>query len=270
MSYAIVGSNGNFSRQLQELVKNEKFTTINKNIYSEWHKSNSQLVSTLESAIQEFNCKFLINTVGIVSKNSSVENTQYWNFSFPLHLYQICQDLNLIFVTLGSIHENITGMCTSNPYLESKKSLEQLLSKNSFNNSIHFQFHTWYGGRQVHSEMFLGQIINSIKNKTIFNMSDGEQIREYHHIEDDVKCALSVLRHENVGSYAINHGESFSLKEIACSIFSFFDCDNLLKLNQVSPPKFEIRERNILQLHISDCEFRPTMEGLIDYVKENI
>jgi hypothetical protein len=30
-------------------------------------------------------------------------------------------------VTLGSIHENILEMCIDNPYLESKKELEQFL-----------------------------------------------------------------------------------------------------------------------------------------------
>ena len=173
-------------------------------------------------------------------------------------------------MTLGSIHETIQEMCTDNPYLESKKELEQFLVKNNFVNSAHFQIHTWYGGQNLQPEMFLGQIINSLKNKTIFNMSDGKQVREYHHVFDDATCMLKNLKNAVGGIHVISHGERLSLKEIAYGIFQYFDCMDLLDLNKIAPPRFEVKDESDLGLKISQCEFRPTMKGLIDYIEKNI
>ena len=270
MSYLIVGANGNFSLQLQEILRTDNPIVLDRNLYSDWENYNSKLMSKVASINEEFDLKYLINTVGIISKNYSADFIKYWNYLFPKHLYQICQELNLTLVTLGSIHETIEEMCTDNPYLESKKELEQFLVKNSFVNSVHFQIHTWYGGRNLQPEMFLGQIINSLKNKTIFNMSDGKQVREYHHVFDDATCMLKNLKNAVGGVHAISHGERLSLKEIACGIFQHFDCKDLLDLNKIAPPRFEVRDESDLELKISQCEFRPTMKGLIDYIEKNI
>lgn len=270
MSYIIVGANGNFSLQLQEFLRTDNPIVFDRNLYSDWENHNSKFISKVASISEEFGLKYLINTVGIISKNYSADFIKYWNFLFPQHLYQICRELNLTLVTLGSFHETIKEMCTDNPYLESKKELEQFLVKNNFENSAHFQFHTWYGGRNIQPEMFLGQIINSLKNKTIFNMSDGKQVREYHHVFDDATCMLKILRNAVDGKYAISHGERLSLKEIAYGIFQYFNCEDLLNLNKIEPLRFEVRNENFLDLKISQCEFRPTMRGLIDYVEKNI
>ena len=118
--------------------------------------------------------------------------------------------------------------------------------------------------------MFLGQIINSLKNKTIFNMSDGKQVREYHHVFDDATCMLKNLKNTVNGIHSISHGERLSLKEIAYGIFQYFNCEDLLNLNKIEPPRFDVRNESNLELKISHCEFRPTMKGLIDYIEKNI
>ena len=173
-------------------------------------------------------------------------------------------------MTLGSIHETIQEMCTDNPYLESKKELEQFLVKNNFVNSVHFQIHTWYGGQKLQPEMFLGQIINSLKNKTIFNMSDGKQVREYQHVFDDATCMLKNLKNTVNGIHAISHEERLSLKEIAYGVFQNFNCEDLLNLNKIEPPRFDVRNESNLELKISQCEFRPTMKALVNYIEKNI
>jgi nucleoside-diphosphate-sugar epimerase len=270
MSFLVVGTNGNFSTQLQETARIDRSLIIDKSVYGNWENKNYTLISKITSASEVYELKYLINTVGIISKNFSNDFITYWNYLFPKHLYQICQDLNLTLVTLGSIHETVPEMCVNNPYLESKKKLEQFLAKNNFMNSAHFQFHTWYGGRNVNYEMFLGQIINALKNKTVFKMSDGKQIREYHHISDDATCVIRNLEKEIRGSYGISHGEKLSLEEIARKLFTHFGSESLLNLNSSISPKFEIRKETDLNLDISEARFRPTMEGLIDYVEKNI
>jgi nucleoside-diphosphate-sugar epimerase len=270
MSFLIIGANGNFSLQLQEILMVNDSMIINKDVYGDWENFDSKLHNRVAEISQKFNLRYLINTVGIVSKRYSPDFSRNWNFLFPKYLYNICQELGLILVTLGSIHENIPKMCRGNPYLESKKELEQFLRKDNFENSVHFQIHTWYGGRRVHPEMFLGQIIDSVKNKTVFDMSDGRQLREYHHVFDDAVCLLKTLQKDVRGAQTISHGEIFTLAEIAFGIFQYFGCEDLLKLDMIKSKSFDVRDKSYLMQGNSNCSFRPTMKGLIEYVEKNV
>jgi hypothetical protein len=270
MSFLIIGANGNFSSQLQEISMVDNSMVINKDLYGNWGDDDSKLHNRIADISQKFNLRYLINTVGIVSKKYSPDFIRYWNFLFPQHLYNVCQDLGLILVTLGSIHETVPKMCINNPYLESKKELEQFLIKKDFENSVHFQIHTWYGGRKVHPEMFLGQIIDSVKNKTVFNMSDGKQLREYHHVFDDAVCLIDNLHKGLKGSQTISHGEILALEDIALGIFQYFGCAELLKLGTIKTERFDVKDNSYLVQSNSNCKFRPTMEGLFEYVQKNI
>ena len=111
MSYLIVGANGNFSLQLQEILCTDNPIVLDRKLYSDWENHNSKLISKFASISEEFDIKYLINTVGIISKNYSADFIMYWNYLFPKYLYQICQELHLTLVTLGSIHETIQEMC---------------------------------------------------------------------------------------------------------------------------------------------------------------
>jgi len=270
MTLLIVGANGNFSLALQEILGEKNYRIIDKNLYGDWENSESKLTSVIRKHIDQYNTKYLLNTVGIISKNCDPEFVNYWNYCFPVHLYQICENLNLTLVTLGSVHENIPDMPTGNPYLESKKSLEQFLVSKAFRNSLHFQFHTWYGGKHVNPEMFLGQLITSIRGGRIFKMSSGDQLREYHHVIDDATCVLTYFENGMSGTHSISHGELFTLEEIARKLFRHFNCENLLKLNQFSSPKIEVTNKMALPVDNVKTKFRPTMEGLIEYVAKNI
>jgi nucleoside-diphosphate-sugar epimerase len=270
MSFLIIGAKGNFSSQLQEILMVNESMVINKDVYGDWENFDSKLHYRVADISQKFNLRYLINTVGIVSKSYSPDFIRHWNFLFPEYLYNICQELGLILVTLGSIHENIPKMCRGNPYLESKKELEQFLRKKNFENSVHFQLHTLYGGQRVHPEMFLGQIIDSVKNKTVFNMSDGTQLREYHHVFDDAVCLLNTLRNNIRGAQTISHGEIFTLAEIAFGVFQYFGCEELLKLDMIKTPRLDVRDKGFFVQRNSSCSFRPTMKGLFEYVEKNI
>jgi hypothetical protein len=270
MSFLIIGANGNFSSWLQEILMVNNSMVINRDMYRDWETSDSTLYNCVADISQKYNSRYLVNTVGIVSKKYPPDFIRYWNYLFPQYLYNMCKDLGLILVTLGSVHETIPEMCRNNPYLESKRELEGFLKEKDFENSVHFQIHTWYGGRKVHPEMFLGQIIDSVKNKTVFDMSDGRQLREYHHIFDDAVCISRNLNNDVRGVHNISHGEIFTLAEIASGIFQHFGCEELLKLDMINNARFDVRDKKYFVQSTSDCKFRPTMKGLIEYVEKNI
>jgi hypothetical protein len=79
MSFLVVGTNGNFSTQLQETARIDRSLIIDKSVYGNWENKNYTLISKIASAKEEYDLKYLINTVGIISKNYSNDFIKYWN-----------------------------------------------------------------------------------------------------------------------------------------------------------------------------------------------
>jgi hypothetical protein len=268
MKFIIIGAFGNFSLQLQKILSPSEYVVIGHESYRDGNGFNLDLKKDLYRLKNNEESQYLINTVGVISKNYSLDYVDYWNYKFPRFLHELCQELNMTLITLGSVHENYDGMVLNNKYLGSKLKLKEYLSEKCFTNAIHFQFHTWYGGHRVHSEMFLGQVIHSIKNNTVFKLHEGNRIREYHHIYDDAKCFLKTISKGANDCNVISHGEHLTLSYISQAIFSFFNCDdNLDSSNSSILSKQDI---NYFDFGISNCSFRPTIGGLIDYVKTQI
>jgi nucleoside-diphosphate-sugar epimerase len=204
----------------------------------------------------------------VISKLAKYKEIMLWNYEFPRYLYTLCQQTGLKLITLGSVHENYPQLLSSNLYLQSKFKLKEFLVKKDFKDSLHFQFHTWYGGNKVHEQMFLGQIINSIRHRSVFKLNSGDQKREYHHIEDDAKCLLKTLLKRSVGCFEISHGQPVTLRDISNSIFSFFNCEDYLQI--ADSPILAEYDINYDVFKTSNCAFRPTIEGLINYVQTKI
>lgn len=268
MKSIIIGSSGNFSLQLQQLVTPENCLIIGKDKY----KNGLEINLDLENHIAQINSsgefEYLVNTVGVISKVANYKEIMLWNYEFPKYLYRVCQQTGLKLITLGSVHENYSQLLPNNLYLQSKFKLKEFLDNKDFKDSIHFQFHTWYGGDKIHEQMFLGQVINSIKHRSIFKLNSGDQKREYHHIEDDAKCLLKTLLKSSIGCYEISHGQPITLRDISNSIFSFFNCEDYLQISE-SPILAEYYI-NYDVFTKSNCTFRPTIEGMISYVQTKI
>lgn len=270
MKLLVIGSNGNFSIQLQNTAKNYISHIVNQDVYAGWDKKTSRLKTEIIKASRELKFCYIVNCVGVISKKHTKDYSMHWNFLFPKYLHQIAKELNLALVTLGSIQENFPEICFGNSYLESKLKLQQYLAKEDSASYCHLQFHTWYGGSKVHPEMFLGQIIASIKFNKEFNISDGNQIREYHHIADDAECVLNFLNKCGLGTHHISHGQRYTLSLIATSIFKFFNCEHLLKISHIPSSISDLRAPLNFPDGITKYSFRPTMEGLFDYIAKNI
>ena len=128
------------------------------------------------------------------------------NAEFPARLFQtLCQHSKddegffqiLRFITIGSVLENREDIGHINPYIHSKaqllRSWQRLSSKAPFA-WLHVQLHTLYGGGEPHPFMFLGQMLAALKKRQPFPMSEGIQLREYHHVEDISESLLAVQR----------------------------------------------------------------------------
>lgn len=119
--------------------------------------------------------------------------------------------------------------------------------------------------------MFLGEIMNAINSNEVFHMSSGKQLREYHHIEDDVDSIIELLENNMGGILQINHGDARPIREIAQNIFRYFDKESLLDINYNSDPPGENLLTRFQPLKISSCNtFRPIFPSLTTYLERFI
>lgn len=268
MKSLILGTTGNFSIELQKKIPENSRIMIDRNHFEIWSRSSSK--RELINRFSKFQATHLFYTIGITSPSESLSSLRSINFELPRYLYSLCRELEINLVTLGSIHENYPNLFLNNNYISVKKELNHFLCQNQYKNSYHVQFHTWYGGKKLKSDMFLGQIVTSLRNKSIFTMSSGQQVREYHHIEDDVVCLLKKLNSLNNGCYNISHGEFLTLRELATHVFKHFKMEHLLKIDIVKSDEDDVMSLERFKLINCQCYFRPSLEGVIKYIESKI
>ena len=99
-------------------------------------------------------------------------------------------------------------------------------------------------------------------------MSGGEQIREYHHIDDDAEAIMQITKSTGGGSIDISHGKPEKLKDIAISLFDHFNSRELLNIaartadeNDNTKIVFKRTE------NLPDSLFRPTLSNLIIWIE---
>jgi nucleoside-diphosphate-sugar epimerase len=206
------------------------------------------------------------NCAGITDPSIDQNEINLVNFELPIFLSEQSNKLDFRLVSFGTVMELLPKYSVSNRYLESKlRFYKRLISDvNWLNRNIHIQLHTLYGGSQIHRHMFLGQIFHSISSKEMFNMSGGEQIREYHHIEDDAQAIKQLTSKTGGKLIDISHGQPERLKDIAIFLFNHFNSRELLNISTRIADKNDNRTFTFKKTDdLSDSLFRPTLSNLI-------
>ena len=128
---------------------------------------------------------------------------------------------------------------TSNPYILSKIQFGHFVSNFIQNGGkvSHFQLHTLFGGGVPKPFMFLGKIYSSLLSNKVFHMTSGNQIREYHHVDDDVFAMRLFLEQGKCGIIDLSHGQPLKLRHLAENIFSAFNRTYLLKIGSLDEPQ---------------------------------
>lgn len=218
--------------------------------------------------------KAILNASGIINPSTPTWLLDKVNYQLPRNLLVATNNLKIPLYTFGSIMERNPQYISSNNYLASKRKFKGYidnLDKSKKENHLHFLVHTWYGVKTLPNHMFLGQIIESLTRGTKFRMSSGIQMREYHHIEDDMGVILNSILQKVSGVLEINHGNPIELREIALAVFSHFDRIQDLeideRLDSVDESKVEFYEG----LEVTKpYRFRDQISGIIAFIEEQI
>ena len=213
---------------------------------------------------------------GITDPHVSVEKINYSNIEFPKRVIEATFDhSNFRYLTLGSINENVELFYKNNNYLRSKLELGRLIEKKSYESNgkdhfLHLRLHTLYGGKPK-DHMFLGQIAKAIKNGTVFRMSSGLQLREYHHVDDIAVTIRSILEREwDFGPIVeINSGKPVRLAELAKAIFKAFKKEELLEIGSIPTPSGENMGKVFQRSEDWMMSFsRTSINGVIESLKQ--
>ena len=118
--------------------------------------------------------------------------------------------------------------------------------------------------------MFLGQIMNSLRSNSIFKMSSGNQLREYHHIDDILKCIELILKKNGAGIINLNHGKPVRLIDLAQFLFRFFSKEHLLEVDKKNIITNEIHQKLTKHYAYSKLPSRNYLYDIANYFQDQL
>jgi len=264
----LIGKRGMLSGAIQDLFRSENLVIVENELARQWSYPNSrdQIIDFMKALKQK--PSLIINSAGNTNPLSQPELLLSANLHLPKNLYEFAEQNQIKLVTFGTIFENFVDIAHTNAYLKSKYEFYKYIKDKSHTQShfLHLQAHTWYGGHVLHRHMFLGQAFNSIKKEITFNMTSGEQLREFHHIKDDMGALELLLRRNIGGIFQLNHGLPVTLRALAEHLFSNFGISDKLKVGSLPNPKIENSKVKFVKNELlNDTNFRDTYSGVSSY-----
>ncbi len=269
MSIFILGSTGQIGSELSKFFQNEKIIKIPQSLYKNWSKEE-----TLPEILNFFKLNYvkqnsvIFISCGILNPKNSEADLMNSNFYIPRNIIQALEKIQPKIVTFGSVFERLNK--DQNYYILSKYKLSEFVeSQVSLGaNLLHLRLHTIFGNQQPKSFMFLGQILDSIINNKIFEMTSGSQLREYHHVADEVRAISKIISAGSTGVFELNHGQSETLRKIAESVFENLGKTELLKIGSLpTSPKENFNYKFGRSEFIQDLDFREPIPAITEYIK---
>lgn len=267
----VIGSQGQVGTSLAKAIHDLAPEFAEKSFFSVAFQNSPDFPQQVRDQIGSHQACDLILATGLTNPALSPAALDAANYLQVQELVTLCNHPQRRFVTLGSIFEIFPEVCAQNPYLQSKLKLSQWVQAQSQNlNLRHLRLHTLYGGDRTHlkEHMFLGQIAKSLTSGSDFKMSSGEQLREYHHVDDIARGILSGLTTLWQGSQIceINSGKPLKLKDIATELFKTYGRLESLHLGAISSAQGE----NMTKVFQSNSDyarfqFREALHGIKDW-----
>lgn len=268
MKILVVGENSRLTKSLVNISKTP-LIVVKKEEYESWF-DDPMLISYLEN-IGFSNNDSIIITKSIINPNYDINEINRWNFLFQKKIIEILEHNGIIanvFLT-GSIFEKTL---VRNNYLDSKRNLSNyILSKKfSFVTPLVIRLHTLYGIGYPATNMFLGEIFTSLKSKTEFKMSEGNQVRQYHHYDEVSSFLLDLLSKPNFNVKIIDFtgSEWIKLKDLANSIYNYFNCLELLNIGSLKKQDNEIINGQNEFISNGEFQFKNPLITINKYLEE--
>ena len=266
--YFIIGGSGRLGGALAKAYCAEAVIILPRSVYCDWVRAEQRhSVTSYFNQFQDYDITIFI-TSGLLDPKLSFEKLLSVNYWLPRNIIEGTRFFKVRTITFGTVMEAL--MPAANNYIISKVKFSQKLEElDPFKNRhLHIQIHTLYGVGVPSTFMFLGQILDALKKNKPFVMTSGSQLREYHHIDDDIKAIRLFEQAGYTGTVDISHGKPVSLLEIANYIFEEFGAQHLLQVGILPSTKSEnftktYKARDAL----GPVQFRDTLPSVASYVR---
>jgi len=267
----IIGGNARLSKAIIKHYKDHEIIVLQRQLYENWSGLESRNTILDFFKRQVVNKSIVFITSGILDSKENNSIIKKVNYLLPINVIKALNGIDIQIITFGTILEKIRN--SENAYVKSKIRLSDTIIelKPKYPRVTHIRLHTLYGYGSPSKFMFLGQIFDSIKNKKIFNMSSGIQIREYHHFDDVVESIDIIVKSDIQGVSEITAGNGIRLRDLASGLFGNFQLVNLLNIGTIDiaheDKYLNDYKKNDL---IKDVYFREPVEGVTEYLKSLI
>ncbi|WP_218510923.1 NAD(P)-dependent oxidoreductase [Variovorax sp. dw_308] len=263
----VIGARGRLGRAIRDSRSTGEIVPLDRSIYEDWWKVDaSAAVARFFEAAPPGSVVLVV--AGLLDPALPRSEHQRINVELPARIIEGACAAGLRVVTFGTVMERLREH--SNAYISSKAELGRLVAERAAAGDpvMHLQLHTLYGVGEPVPFMFLGQLCNALRNGRPFEMSPGRQLREYHHVHDDVDAIHALLEIRAAGVMALSHGAPCTLRELASHVFTSVQRPNLLHIGARPEPPDDnyatVLERPPTLGHI---HFRPALQGVSSYVQ---
>lgn len=263
----IVGSRGRLAQAISAQYDAESIVSLGRPTYEHWGAAETGASISDYFAANGSEGSVVYICSGLLDPRLASEELHAVNFRLPRNIIRAIAPLGMRAVTFGTAMERTL---TANPYVQSKLALSQAVGQldGSAPPALHVRIHTLYGSGEPSPFMFLGQVLNSLRNNTAFEMTLGRQLREYHHVDDDARAIKSLVDQKISGIIELSHGHPVTLRQLAEAIFQAFGKTDLLRLGAVPEPVQENFSDVFAQPPaLREMEFRETVASVVAYMK---
>lgn len=229
----VLGANGMLGSSIVKQLKIPSKNLISRDMYLNWGETTTKR-SILES-LSGFDLSKADFFVATGITDPRLDSKLLWglNYHLPRNLINATINSGSRVITFGTIHENFS---IDNEYFASKRALGDFFKNFGTANNKHFLLHTLYNNDVPPEHMFLGQMFRSLKADTSFSMSNGEQLREFHHVDDIAIAVLKLLQGAEKSYLDVSAGFGIQISELAQEIFKAFGLLDRLQLGVFPSP----------------------------------
>jgi nucleoside-diphosphate-sugar epimerase len=266
----LVGARGRLGRAILASRREGEIVALDRSTYSQWWKPGAfeEVARYFDAAMPG---SIVLVAAGVLDPALPALDHQRINVDLPIQIMEGALKVGLRVATFGTVMERLASH--PNAYVASKAALGQQVAERSARGDqvTHLQVHTLYGGGEPAPFMFLGQLCQALRAHQPFEMSPGRQLREYHHVEDDVAALHAILDAGETGVLALSHGAPCTLRELATHVFEAMGCSELLRIGARPEPPDDNFATVLARPHVlDDVTFRPALEGVAQYVQTQI
>lgn len=263
----VLGGRGRLGQAIAAAYAPDEVALPDRSVYEAWWQPGAEQDVSRFFASAPSGSVVLV-AAGVLDPALSESEHQRVNVDLPLSVIDGACSAGLRVVTVGTVMERLASH--SNRYVAAKVKLAQAVAQRAASGLpvVHAQVHTLYGGGAPSPHMFLGQMLVALKSRQPFEMSPGQQLREYHHVDDDVAAMRTLLATPLTGVMALSHGEPCTLRDLASSVFEELGAMHLLRLGaRPEPPDDNFATVLPRPAFLSHVEFRPALPGVALYMK---